>query len=126
MTYDALDYGAVGDGKTLNTGALQNAVDAAARQGGTVCVPPGTFLTGTVELKSGVTLELAAGAKVLGSPDLSDYAALERVISGEAAPPFSALWAGNVEGVVEAPSLPGSTEAAEGIAAEKSHMRTPG
>ncbi|MGC9453749.1 MAG: glycoside hydrolase family 28 protein [Phycisphaerae bacterium] len=69
-----LDYGAVGDGKTKNTEPFRKAVEAAAEHGGTVLVPPGEFLTGTVELKSRVTLHLAQGAKILGSPELSDYA----------------------------------------------------
>jgi hypothetical protein len=73
--YSVGDYGAVGDGETLNTRAFQAAVDAAAEHGGTVHVPPGTFLTATVKLKSRVTLELAQGAKILGSPNLSDYTA---------------------------------------------------
>jgi hypothetical protein len=67
------DFDAIGDGKTLCTRALQAAIDAAAVAGGTVVVPPGVFLTGTIFLKSRVTLELRRGAKILGSPNLSDY-----------------------------------------------------
>ncbi|MFP4157848.1 MAG: glycoside hydrolase family 28 protein [Opitutales bacterium] len=71
--FDITDFGATGDGTTLNTEAFAAAVRAAAESGGTVYVPPGTFLTGTIRLESYVTLELAAGAVILGSPDLKDY-----------------------------------------------------
>lgn len=72
--YDVVQYGATGDGKTLNTKAIQAAIDAAADQGGgEVVIPPGAFLTGTLYLKSHVLLRLAHGATILGSPDLADY-----------------------------------------------------
>lgn len=71
------DFGAVADGQTLNTPAIQKAIDqAAAAGGGTVFVPPGCYLAGTVFLKSHVTLELAHGATLLGSPRLEDYQAV--------------------------------------------------
>ena len=70
-----LDYGAVPDGKSLNTKAIQRAIDAAFRAGGgLVYMPPGTFLTGGIELKSRVTLYLEAGCVLLGSSSLGDYA----------------------------------------------------
>lgn len=73
-TKSILDYGAKPDGRTLNTKAIQRAIDAASQAGGgTVNVPPGTFLTGLIELKSGVTLNLAEGSTLLGSTDLDDY-----------------------------------------------------
>ena len=62
------DYGAVPDGKTLNTLALQNAIDACYETGGgRVTVPPGTYLTGTIELKGNVDLHLMQNAVILGS-----------------------------------------------------------
>ena len=55
-----LEYGAKPDGKTLNSKAIQRAIDAVFQAGGgTVNVPAGVFLTGRIELKSGVTLNLA-------------------------------------------------------------------
>jgi len=67
--------GAVGDGRTLDTVAIQRAVDHCAGQGGgRVVLPSGTWLTGTVHLKSHVILHLEAGAVLRGSPDLADYA----------------------------------------------------
>jgi len=67
-------YGAVGNGTTMNTTAIQKAIDAAsANGGGKVIVPKGTFLTGTIRLKSNVDLSLDRGAVLLGSTSLSDY-----------------------------------------------------
>jgi len=72
--FSVLDYGAVGDGETLNSHAIQSAIDACASQsGGIVFIPPGRYLTGTIELKNNVALELAAEACLLGSKDLADY-----------------------------------------------------
>jgi polygalacturonase len=69
-----LDYGAKPDGKTLNTGAIQRAIDSAFQAGGgLVYAPPGNFLTGGLELKSRVTLYLEAGCVLLGSPNINDY-----------------------------------------------------
>jgi polygalacturonase len=66
--------GAKPDGSTLNTKILQNSIDKVSENGGgTVIVPPGQFLTGSLVLKSGVTLEVRKGATLLGSKNLDDY-----------------------------------------------------
>lgn len=70
------DFGAIGDGRTLNTKSIQAALDAAAAAGGEVVVPPGSFLTGTIFLRSHTTLNLLHGAQILGSPRLADYTAV--------------------------------------------------
>lgn len=67
------DFGAVGDGKTLNTNAIQKAIDKASITGGTVVVPPGKFLTGSIFIKSHITFYIQGGSELLGSPDLKDY-----------------------------------------------------
>jgi polygalacturonase len=73
--FNVLSYGAVADGKTLATNAIQAAVDACnQRGGGRVYVPPGTYLVGTVRLRSNVTLYLERGATLLGSTNIADYA----------------------------------------------------
>ena len=82
--FDVRDYGAAGDGKTLDTAALQGAVDACHRAGGgTVRVPPGTYLTKPFELRSFVTLHLEAGSTILGSPRIEDYDVEGQDASGE-------------------------------------------
>lgn len=64
-----IDFGAVGDGVTVNTKAIQRAIDA----GGTVYIPSGVFVTGTLYLKSHGGLHLAAGAVLKASTDRADY-----------------------------------------------------
>ena len=68
------DYGAKGDGATLNTKSIQSAIDACSQSGGgTVYFPAGKYLSGTIFLKSHITLFLDAGAALTGSKDLKDY-----------------------------------------------------
>lgn len=67
------DFGAKGDGSTLNTAAIQQAIDRAAAEGGRVVVPAGTFRTGAIFLKQGAALHLNEGAVLAGSTDLDDY-----------------------------------------------------
>lgn len=72
--FNVRDFGAVGDGTTLDMAAMQKAIDAcAAAGGGTVLIPKGDYLTGTLVLKTGVTLQLDAAATVWGSTDLAHY-----------------------------------------------------
>lgn len=72
--YNIRDFGAVGDGKTLDTAAVQAAIDACNKDhGGTVLVPAGVFAIGTVEMKSNVTLHIAAAGRLLGSADGTQY-----------------------------------------------------
>jgi len=81
--YNVREYGAMGDGKTLDTKAIQSAIDKCCTdKGGTVLLPAGDFLSGTLELKSNVTLHLSAGAKLLGSPRREDYTAGKGIPSG--------------------------------------------
>ena len=72
--FDVRDHGAAGDGKVADTVALNRAVDAcAAAGGGQVLFPRGKYLTGTVHLRSNVTLLLEAGAEIVGHPDPEQY-----------------------------------------------------
>ena len=66
------DFGAIGDGKFLNTEAFAQAIEAAAAAKEVLCIPTGTFLTGTIVLK-GVSLYLEPGAVIKGSGNLEDY-----------------------------------------------------
>jgi hypothetical protein len=73
-TYNIRDFGAKGDGQTNDTTAIQSAIDACHKdKGGTVLVPAGVFVTGTIELKSHVTLHIATQGKILGSADGRHY-----------------------------------------------------
>ena len=74
MIFDIRNYGAVGDGKTMDTAAIQAAIDACAEAGGgQVWVEGGVYLTCPIRLKSYVELHIEANATILGSPDYRDY-----------------------------------------------------
>lgn len=72
--FNVRDYGACGDGRTLDTPAIQAAIETCARQGGgTVFFPAGRYVSGSLFLRSDITLHIDAGAIVLGSEDPADY-----------------------------------------------------
>lgn len=72
--WDAREFGAKADGTTADTAAIQAAVDACAGAGGgTVVLRGGVFLSGTIRLRSHVTLRVENGATLLGSADIGDY-----------------------------------------------------
>lgn len=67
--YDVRDFGAVGDGKTLDHGAINRAIDSCvANGGGRVVLPAGTYLCGSIRMKSDVELHISAGATILAAP----------------------------------------------------------
>jgi polygalacturonase len=71
---DVVHYGARGDGKTLDTGAIQKAIDACANKGGgAVVLPSGTYLSGTLVLADHITLHISPGATLLASPRIGDF-----------------------------------------------------
>lgn len=72
--FDIRTYGAVGDGTALETKAIQKAIDAChAAGGGIVRVSAGDYVSGTIELKSNITLSFDHGASLLGSQSQKDY-----------------------------------------------------
>ena len=76
--FSVKDFHAMGDGIALDTAPIQHAIDAASSiGGGVVWFGPGRYITGTLLLKTGVTLDLAHDATLLGSTDPSDYRLLE-------------------------------------------------
>ncbi len=94
--FDVRQWGAVGDGLTLDTHAIQRAIDVCGEEGGgTVLVPAGTYLTGALFLRSRVSLFLDAGATLLGSPHPEDY------------PPIMSRWEG-LDQETHAPLIGGS------------------
>ncbi len=73
-TFNVRESGAVGDGKTKDTAAIQAALDrCAATGGGIVVVPAGEYLTGSLDIKSHTTLRIEKDTTLVGSPDLDDY-----------------------------------------------------
>lgn len=75
--FDIREYGACADGQTINTSAIQRAIDAChAAGGGRVFCGPGTFLTGSLQLKSRVDLHLSVGCRLVGSTNQADYVRL--------------------------------------------------
>lgn len=68
------DYGTKSDGVTLNTTAIQNAIDdCSTKGGGVVRFSRGNYLTGTITFKSNVMIEVVEGARIMGSTSLLDY-----------------------------------------------------
>lgn len=71
---DITSFGAIADGKTLNTKAIQKAIDSCSKiGGGTVYFPKGTFITGALILKSNINLNFETGSVLKGSANLTDY-----------------------------------------------------
>ncbi|MBN1791597.1 MAG: glycoside hydrolase family 28 protein [Bacteroidales bacterium] len=79
QTYNIKDFGAVADGKTINTLSIQKAIDQCFSEGGgCVYVPSGVFVTGTIHLRSNINLHLESGAVLKGSTSIADYEPFER------------------------------------------------
>ncbi|TCZ73443.1 YhcH/YjgK/YiaL family protein [Flaviaesturariibacter aridisoli] len=107
-TFSLRSYGAVSDGQTLNTAAFAKAINACAKAGGgKVLVPAGLWLTGPIELKSGVNLVVERGAIIQFTPDRSQYPVEQLPGSSSYAvrPPLFAYKAKNVaitgEGIID-------------------------
>lgn len=84
QSYNVLDFGAKPDGKTMNTVAIQKTIDKCGETGGQVYFPQGTFLSGSIFLKSNVTLYLSANSVLKGSSSPDDYADIfENLSKGE-------------------------------------------
>jgi hypothetical protein len=89
---DATKGGSVGDGTTLNTTAIQKTIDdCSAAGGGTIHFPAGRYVTGTIQLKSNVTLQLDEQATLLGSTNAADYRNIDPFIDGAGNPMGHAL-----------------------------------
>ncbi len=74
QVFDITNFGAIGNGSTYNTAAIQAAVDSCSNSGGGIVrVPPGNFVTATIFLKSNVTFLIDSGATVTGAPNTTDY-----------------------------------------------------
>ncbi|TDH18412.1 exopolygalacturonase [Segetibacter sp. 3557_3] len=94
--YDITKYGATGDAITLNTPKIQAAIDACANNGGgTLVIPKGVFLTGSLFLKRGVNIEMLQGAVLKGSTNIKDYPKANTRIEGHFEPWPAALLNGD-------------------------------
>src|SRR4030095_1888495 len=81
--FDITKYGAVGDGKTLNTTFIQKAIDECSKSGGgKVIFPSGIYLSATIEIKDNVTLHLKKDARLLGTTDIDLYRNLDPFTEG--------------------------------------------
>ena len=102
-TCDVREYGAKGDGVTKDTAAIQKAVDTCAEavaakkaSTGIVMLSGGTFLSGPISLKSGITFNVATGTTLLGSPDRADYPVFTFARKQTVQPLISAVNAENI------------------------------
>jgi polygalacturonase len=93
--YNVAEHGAIGDGKTINSKAIQAVINECAKKGGTVVIPKGVFLSGSLFLKPGVNLEFQEGAVLKGSTDINDYPKMMTRIEGHFEPWPAALLNGD-------------------------------
>ena len=76
--YNVLDFGAKADTNVSSRAGIQAAIDEAAKKGGgTVVIPPGDYMTGGIEVKSNITLNIMGGATLWGTKDLNEYSEIE-------------------------------------------------
>lgn len=95
-TYNIAEFGAIGDGKTLNTKAIQTVIDDCAKNGGgTVIIPKGVFLSGALFIKPGVNIEIQQDAVLKGSQNIEDYPKAITRIEGHFEPWRAALLNGD-------------------------------
>jgi polygalacturonase len=99
-TYNILSFGARGDGKTINTQAINQAIIRCNRNGGgTVLIPPGNFVSGTIVLLSDVDLHLDPGAILVGSKDTSDYLVMPEALFDEGYDRHGLIYCGDARNV---------------------------
>lgn len=97
--YDVRDFGAKGDGVTLDTAAIQKALDACGKDGGgTVRLTAGTYLSQPIVIKTKTTLQLDAGATLKATDAPKDYlpadVTWEQVLAGQSKGPFRPFLSG--------------------------------
>ncbi|HEY1789434.1 MAG TPA: glycoside hydrolase family 28 protein [Verrucomicrobiae bacterium] len=90
--FNVRDFGVAGDGTNLDTTGFQKALDAcAAHGGGSVVVPEGRYLIGSVVLGNNTALRLKRGADLIASSDIADYPLIQVRFEGEFVPGHRAL-----------------------------------
>lgn len=100
-TFNIISYGAIADGLTLNSSAINKAIEACAKQGGgTVLIPRGSFVTGPIIMKSNINLHLDKGALLIYTKDFDQYPLVLSSFEGvDAARCQSPLVAENLENI---------------------------
>ncbi|MBP6025301.1 glycosyl hydrolase family 28 protein [Ferruginibacter sp.] len=100
-TFNILNYGAVADGLTLNSAAINKTIDECAKKGGgVVLIPRGSFVTGPIIMKSNINLHLANGALIIYTKDFDQYPLVLSSFEGvDAARCQSPLVAENLENI---------------------------
>ena len=100
-TFNILNYGAVADGLTLNSAAINKTIEACAKNGGgTVVVPRGSFVTGPIIMKSNINLHLDKGALIIYTSDFDQYPLVVSTFEGvDAARCQSPFTAENLENI---------------------------
>ncbi|MFV8325336.1 glycoside hydrolase family 28 protein [Flavobacterium sp. ZS1P14] len=82
-SYSVNEFGAIPDGKTLNTGAIQSAIDACSKDGGgIVTFQKGIYLTGSLFVKEGIHFKIDKNVEIRGSQDIKDYKQIDTRIAG--------------------------------------------
>ena len=98
--YNIKDYGAIADGKTLNTKAFESAINECSKNGGgVVTVPEGIWITGPIELKSNVNLNTAKGATIQFTTDHSQYPIIPAGKGSNTFTPASPIYAYDAENI---------------------------
>lgn len=100
--YNILDFGAKKDGKTLNTDVFKKIVKKCKENGGgEIYLPPGEYLTGTIELDSKIVLNISAGAKLIFSDNLENHKIINQRWEGKEQKVYSPLiYAKNAENII--------------------------
>lgn len=91
VQYVLTDFGVLNDSNIIQTSKIQTVIDEAAKTGGVVIVPKGTFLTGALFFRPGTHLHLREGAVIKGSDDISNFPILNTRMEGQNLKYFSAL-----------------------------------
>ncbi|MCF8379023.1 MAG: glycoside hydrolase family 28 protein [Bacteroidales bacterium] len=94
--YNVKEFGVIPDGKTINTEAIQKAIDECEKfGGGKVIFPAGEYLTGPLFLKSNVHIEIMAGAKIYAIEDINSYPVIDGLWEGIPRKVYASLFTGH-------------------------------
>jgi polygalacturonase len=126
--FNVRQFGAVGDGKTLDTAAIQKALDECGKSGGVVRFGPGTYLSKPIFLHSKTTLQLDAGATLQGTDEPEDYKNPEKKNAALSASSFFALINGKdlTDVTIAGPGTIDGAGARWWVPAEAARRKTPG